>query len=201
MKLQLKVKSDRFKGVSLEQKTSPVLVRSQIDRWSAYCANRVPVAQITRKLVGMPIPSRLVKHGYLLTQGDKPGMLIRSVRHDKQHNFYRIVDSLLFGSVAALNSAEGHDLKAQIVSKDNLLALAKKINRAYSVRRISSGEYVKVWLLTGIGDQYVAAITVRKGKLVPVNIEWVEPHNKKDVQFDDPKALKLDFDEFFASVR
>jgi hypothetical protein len=175
-----------------------VLVKSQVDRYVGYVGHRVPTAAIVAKIIGLPIPRRLNSHGYLVVTGDKPGILVHEVRTDDDANFYQRVEGGLYGSVDALNASGNKGFKAEIVDKLDLLNRAKKLNKPTELTCVKSGERVKVFLLNPLGEQYFAGITMRNNKLVVLNMEGREPWNKKDVQYVDPKAIKLDFSKMFA---
>ena len=160
----------------------------------------MPKAEIVRKVAAMPVPKRLTEHGYLLVHGDKPGMLIREVQHDTDFNFYRNAGSGTYGSVDAINALGHKGLKAEIVSRKELLDRARKFGKFMSLHHQSTDGRVKVWLLNSFGDQYVVGVTNSHGKVKVVNIEHPTAHNSENpaVRYDDPKVLKGNFSAFFA---
>jgi hypothetical protein len=177
-----------------------VLSRGQCDRWSTYCGRRVPTGRIVAKVIGSPVPKKLDKTGYLLVSGDKPGLLIREVRHDG--DFYQIKSSGLYGSVKALNSLNRKGFKAELVSAQDLIARAKKANLAYELTNVATKKRKVYWLLNSMGDQYVVGIRAKDGHLYVYNIEHPSAHKQdKKLVFNAPKAVKGHFDKMFAGVK
>ncbi len=187
------------KAVMGKKAKGPVILKSQADRYETYVGTRIPTAAILKQVIGQPLPKRLTEDGYLVVRGDKPGILVRPVEHDEDGNMYRVKDTQLYGSVEALNSTDHKGFKSEIVDKHELMARARKFDQFFEVTRVKTEERVKVWLLNNHGEQYVAGLTVTPhGRLQVLNMESPETWNKKDVQYNDWKAMKGNFNAFFS---
>ncbi len=161
--------------------TAPTIGKKNVDRYVQYVGTRVAVAVIADKVGRMPVPSALKHEGYLLVKGNKPGLLVHPVKYDG--DIYKRDN--IFGSVAELNKVKG--MSAEIVSKTELIARAKKFNKSIEVTRLSDGKRIKVALLNGFGEQYVAGLNMSEHRVE--NMEHVETHNKKAVQYEGHKDI------------
>ncbi len=196
--MKLKVKTSVATASKAPARGTQV-TKLNVDKYSAYNAPRVAVlGALTRKVVGTPIPASMKHKGYLLVTGES-GVLIREVKHDGK-GLYQRQDDQKWGSLGAFNSLGRKDLTARIVSGDELIALARTFNKPMEVTHVKSKARLQVLPLNSFGDKYVAAVTVKDGQLVVLNMEHPEAYNKKEVQYADPKNLKLDTKKFFASL-
>lgn len=163
-----------------------VLLKNQVDNLVGYIGGRFPASAYATKLqkqaeeLGkIDLPST----GYLLTQGPK-GQLIRRVQYNPATGFYSRSEGerTLIGNVKAFGEIE--DLKAQIVTTAELMALALKQKEVKRYQHREDDEEVDAAILNKHTDPYVAAVTINaEGKVRVLNIEPPAKYNKVNVQW------------------
>ena len=186
------------RGVGKEE----LITRSTADRHMAFVGIRVPRGSIIKKVVGSKIP-KLTHEGFLLIHGDKPGLLVRTVRHDAAKEFYVYQNGAkpAYGKVSALNSTDNKKFHAEIVGPLEVLKRAKKFGKCVQAKNVGSKKIVVVFLLNSMGDKYIAGVTKANGRVVVVNMEHPSQFNQPKDQYVDFKDKEESFDAFFKGVK
>jgi len=153
-----------------------------------YNALRFKTATLLKNVIGKAVPS-CTKVGYLLKTSDR-GVLIDKVKYNAAGWYERTTpNGVVYGNLETIN--EFDNMEAQILTKAELIAKAKKFSRAVRMRHVYDDSEVDVALLNSLGDSYVAAIR-KKGSTVEVSkMEHPANHNAKLVQFKHVKDLKI----------
>lgn len=178
------------------EKGKDTIGRQNVDRWVMYIGKRVRTGSVLRKSLGTKIPE-LKKPGYLYIKGNKPGLLVHPVRWDGSDVYHR---DELYGSLGAINKAQPA-LSAEVLSFDDLIERARKVNHLMEVEHVLDGRHYTVALLNNWGDDYVAGLANVDGKLRVLNMEHPARHNKKAVQYKTVRDVKDNITKFLGQIK
>jgi hypothetical protein len=151
-----------------------------------YLGDKIPTASIRKEAIGLEVPKKLVA-GFLVVEGDKPGLAVHPVLWDGEDRYKRVtrLGKTVYGSLESINNTCGDRLNAEVLTVDELKARAKKIGKAIEAKRRSDDKQFKVLLLAPPEQTCFAGITIRKGHVEVLNMEPVRPNNDKELQFTD----------------
>lgn len=176
----------KIKKHSASVEGSLKITADNFDGGIMYLGDKIPTGSIRKEAIGLEVPKKL-HAGYLVVEGDKPGLAVHPVLWDGKDRYKRVtrLGETKYGSIKAINDTCEKRLVAHVLSLDELKARAAKMAKAVEATRRSDDHRFKVLLLAPTSQTCFAGIAVVKGKLRVLNMEPPRPNNDKELQFVD----------------